>query len=156
MGEVWEDMGIEVVRLHKKVFDLTMPLIIQQLIAHGKANPGVSLWVSIPCTVWCSWQHMNVYKRCLAYVRTFQRCQRASLKLVNDFFAARRSCLLEWRRAIAYEWPKDSIGWGQDAISRFNVDFGRYEATYDGCAFGMTDVGGHPVLKPWRVVQVRA
>jgi hypothetical protein len=37
-------------------------------------------------------------------------------------------------------------------VSRFIADFDLSEALCDGCAFGMKDGNGHPILKPWRIV----
>ena len=53
---------------------------------------------------------------------------------------------------VAFEWPKGSIGWAQPAVVRFLKELNLYEALCDGCAFGMTDADGRPVLKPWRIV----
>ena len=62
MGKVGKELGLTVCRLFKEAFDLTKPAIINQVIDFVKDHPGISLWGSLPCTVWCSWQHMNVYK----------------------------------------------------------------------------------------------
>ena len=52
---------------------------------------------------------------------------------------------------VSFEWPKGSVGWAQPQVSRFINDFDLTEALCDGCAFGLKDAGGHPILKPWRI-----
>ena len=94
---------------------------------------------------------MNLHKHGTPYLCRLMARRKTSLKLFNSFVRL-ADVVRDNGGDVAFEWPKDSIGWGQDAVSRLIVDFNLYEATCDGCAFGMTDAEGHPVPKPWRIV----
>ena len=151
MGEVGRAMGVEVVRLYKEALDLTNPFIIAQVRDFIIENPGVSIWGSLPCTAWSSWQYMAVHKYGSSYLKKLQGRRRASLKLFYTFVEL-AELVREGGGEVIFEWPKDSVGWAQGPVSRFITEFNLYEALCDGCAFGMADSEGHPILKPWRIV----
>ena len=151
IGNIGKELGVEVVRLHKEALDLTNPFIIAQVTDFIKANPGVSIWGSLPCTSWCTWQYMSIHKYGSSYLKKLQGRRRASLKLFSTFVEL-ASLVREGGGEVTFEWPKESIGWAQKPVSRFIVDFGLHEALCDGCAFGMKDEGGNPILKSWRIV----
>ena len=151
MGKDGKEPGVEVVRLYKEALDLTDPRIVAQLVNFIKENPGVSLWGSLPCTAWSSWQYMAVHKYCSKYLRRLQGRRRASLKLFATFVEL-ATLARDGGGEVTFEWPRYSIGWAQEPISRFISNFDLHEGLCDGCAFGMADPQGHPVLKPWRVV----
>jgi hypothetical protein len=151
MGIVGSKLGLVITRLYKESFDLTQPAVIDQLICFIREHPGISIWGSLPCTTWCSWQHMNVHKHGAPYLQKLQARRRASLRLFASFRRV-AEVVRENGGDVTFEWPKDSLGWAQGPVSRFIADFDLSEALCDGCAFGMKDGNGHPILKPWRIV----
>ena len=72
------------------------------------------------------------------------------MKLFSHFLRVARE-VRKWGGEVSFEWPKSSIGWGQPQVMEFITEFNLHEALCDGCAFGMVDKQGHPVLKPWRI-----
>ena len=53
---------------------------------------------------------------------------------------------------VSFEWPKSSLGWHQDELLKFITRFNLYSVVVHGCALGMTNNAGEPVLKEWRFV----
>ena len=62
MGKVEEEMGLTICRMFQERFDMMNPAQVNQLLDFVRDYPGISLWGSIPCTAWCSWQHLSVHK----------------------------------------------------------------------------------------------
>ena len=151
MGNVGKALGVEVVRLYKEALDLTEPFAIAQVADFIKANPGVSIWGSLPCTAWSSWQYMAVHKYGSSYLKKLQGRRRASLRLFSTFVEL-AELVREGGGEVIFEWPKDSVGWAQGPVSRLITEFNLYEALCDGCAFGMANSDVHPILKPWHIV----
>ena len=90
MGKVGKELGLIVCRLFEEAFDLTKPAIINQEIDFVKDHPGISLWGSLPCIVWCSWQHMNVYKLGDPYRKQLMARRAASMRLFANFVKVAR------------------------------------------------------------------
>ena len=151
MGKVGPNLGVNIISLFKEKFDLMRPEIVEQLIELVKQNPGISIWGSIPCTSWCSWQHMSIHRFGPPYLRKLQAKRKESLRLFANFVRV-AEVVREGGGHVTFEWPRNATGWGQRAVSNFISDFDLHEALFDGCAFGMCSKGGDPVLKPWRVV----
>ena len=150
MGEVGRTMGVKVVRLYKEAFDLANPTIIDHIVEYVRANPGISIWGSLPCTVWCTWQRMSLHTLGADYARGLARRRAASMRLFNNFLRVAGE-VKRLGGAVCFEWPKSSLGWGQPQVLRFINEFDLHEAICDGCAFGMADDKGHPILKSWRI-----
>ena len=149
MGRVGKELGFEVVWLYKEALELTDPRIVAQIVNFSKENPGVSLWESLPCTTaWSSWQYMAVHKYVSKYLRRLQGRRRASLKLFATF-VERATLVRVGGGEVTFEWPRYSIGWAQEPISRFISDFDLHEGLCEGCAFGMADPQGHPAHSEW-------
>ena len=52
---------------------------------------------------------------------------------------------------IAIEWPRSCAYWKQDCVKQLLRKCGLQAVKVDGCAFGMVDPEGTPVLKPWTI-----
>ena len=57
---------------------------------------------------------------------------------------------------VTFEWPKSSLGWHQDALLKFITKYDLYSVIVHGCALGMVNAAGEPVLKEWRFVTTSA
>ena len=57
---------------------------------------------------------------------------------------------------MSFEWPKSNLGWHQDALLKFITRYNLYSITVHGCALGMKNDAGEPVLKEWRFVTTSA
>ena len=53
---------------------------------------------------------------------------------------------------ISFEWPRHCTGWLLKALIDLIIHRDLFIVDVDGCACGMTDHSGHPVLKQWRFV----
>ena len=73
------------------------------------------------------------------------------MKLLSNFITVARA-VRQGGGDVSFEWPKGSLGWTQPQTRALIEEFDLAEAICDGCAFGMADAQGHPVLKPWRIV----
>eukprot|EP00972_Heterocapsa_arctica_P112479 16432019-Heterocapsa_arctica.AAC.1 len=56
---------------------------------------------------------------------------------------------------VCYEWPKNNFGW-QLEIAQELRNILPFEATFDGCSYGLVDEHGELLRKPWRVVSTMA
>eukprot|EP00972_Heterocapsa_arctica_P102516 15107915-Heterocapsa_arctica.AAC.1 len=52
---------------------------------------------------------------------------------------------------FAFEWPRWCAGWALEIVDKIRRHL-RYTAEFDVCAFGLQDLRGWPLRKPWRVV----
>ena len=98
---------------------------------------------------------MCVHKHGEKYRRRLEARRLASLQLFSHFAQLARA-VVRGGGEVAFEWPRNSIGWAQPPVSRLIKELDLFEALCDGCAFGMADADGHPILKPWRIVTTSA
>ena len=56
---------------------------------------------------------------------------------------------------IAIEWPSDCDYWKLDYANDFLVKYHMVKAECQGCAFGLTDDEGVPILKPWTIAAAK-
>ena len=54
--------------------------------------------------------------------------------------------------AVSFEWPRYNLGWMISELIEFITQHGLHEALVDGCACGMKNSNGEPLLKPWRFI----
>jgi hypothetical protein len=151
MRTVGKDLGLCIVRLHKEMYDLTKPEVIQQVLEFVKENPGISLWGSLPCTPWSQWQWMSIKKFGQPYLKKLSQRRRQSIALFNKFVRVAEAVRYHGGD-VCFEWPKEATGWAHPAVSNFIVDFNMYEAVCHGCAFGMAHTTELRQVKPWRIV----
>ena len=57
---------------------------------------------------------------------------------------------------VSFEWPQHCTGWLQSELLDFITRFNLYSVVVHGCALGMTNVAGEPILKKWRFVTTSA
>ena len=53
---------------------------------------------------------------------------------------------------MSFEWPRHNSGWLLPELVAFIAQHGLTEGLVDGCACGMTNAKGKPILKRWRFV----
>ena len=54
--------------------------------------------------------------------------------------------------SVSFEWPKTALGWAIAELIEFISEFGMVEVIVDGCACGVVNALGEPVLKQWRFI----
>ena len=151
MGQVGDELGINIIRLHQGLMDLNEPDSLAQTLAFVKLHPGISLWGSLPCTVWSAWQFMSVKRHGEPYLAKLVERRARSLALLANFITVARE-VRKHGGHVSFEWPRYATGWMRSEIINMISEFNMFEATFDGCRFGLTDKKGNPIKKPWRVV----
>ena len=62
-----------------------------------------------------------------------------------------KECRKHGGRSIALEWPKDCEYWRTKHVKQYTHDLELNKVHINGCALGLTDDGGAPILKPWTI-----
>lgn len=155
ISKVCKEMGIPYIGLSRDVCDLTNPHHVHQVMlwAHERINAGESfhLWGSLPCTPWCSWQHLDRYVLGEEYDEDLQTRREESRMLVGNF-SSLTDVAIESGGSATFEWPRYCTGWVEveelsDMMTKRNM-----VSTYpSGCGFNLTIKGLKP-LKPWRII----
>ena len=57
---------------------------------------------------------------------------------------------------VSFEWPKSCRGWLLEELIAFITRHELYTADVDGCALGMADPHGDPILRRWRFITTSA
>ena len=114
-----------------------------------RTNPNVLLWVAIPCTGGCQLQNINMTKGPTTVAKIEQH--RADMKLMWDNLIPVAEANRRRGGRIAIEWPSENDYWRLDYVQDFVAKFGLYKAKCQGCAFGLCNKHGQPILKPWTI-----
>ena len=155
ISKVCTEMGIPYIGLSRNVCDLTNPHHMHQVMlwTHERIDAGESfhLMGSLPCTPWCSWQHLNRHVLGKEFDEDLQTRREESKMLVENFsFLA--DVAIESGGSATFEWPRYCSGWVEveelsDMMTKHNM-----VSTYpSGCGFNLTIKGLKP-LKPWRII----
>ena len=139
MGKIHEEFGIGHIRLTAENSDM-----------YAK-NAGADLWGSLPRSPWSNWQNMCVHLYGESYKKKLHKNQRKSLRMLENYLAAAEKVLAQGGH-VAFEWPKNCAGWSMPKLIKFIKRHNLFEATFDGCDFGLVDSEGKPHRKPWRAV----
>ena len=134
-----------------KEFDLGKRQTVQDMKRCARENPGTSLHCSFPCTVWSSWQNMSIHKHGAKYIKRLQTRRNYALRLLRHFIEI-AEVVLENGGHISFEWPRHCSGWQQQELLDFIFRHNLYSVSVDGCACGLTNSKGEPVLKKWRFI----
>ena len=155
LKRIANEQGISYIGLSKDLDDLSDPNDMNQVMmwAHERKDLGGSIHLrgSLPCTAWCSWQHLN--RRVLdAGFQDDLVNRRQESKLLVSNFSSLTDVVLESGASSTFEWPRWCSGWTeveelQDMITKHSM----ISAYPCGCAFDLTIHGKKP-LKPWRLV----
>jgi hypothetical protein len=94
---------------------------------------------------------MSVHRRGPNYAQRLENQRAESLALVANFVRLARE-VRKHGGHVSFEWPRYATGWMRSEIINLISEFNMFEATFDGCRFGLTDKKGNPIKKPWRVV----
>eukprot|EP00972_Heterocapsa_arctica_P083926 12365756-Heterocapsa_arctica.AAC.1 len=87
-----------------------------------RVGVNVCMWISLPCTAWCSWQYNN-YVQSNAMRERIEEARAYSLQMVKVLLTCLRRA---WRRKresgdgtfrAAFEWPRNSLGWQQPGLA---------------------------------------
>jgi hypothetical protein len=71
----------------------------------------VKIWISIPCSPWCSWQRVNLWK-IEGWEKTLNDHREESRELIDKV-----TKLVEDTKCESYfEWPKNNDGWKEPKV----------------------------------------
>ena len=149
LGEAGESFGREVIRFTEREH-LSRPETIKQAFKIIKQNPGCHLYGSLPCAPWSSWQRMNLARTNEAGRERVRRAREQSLEWAATFRRLAQSALARGG-SVSFEWPRYCEGWKQPLIMNMMCDLDLHAVPVDGCATGLTDKNGVPLLKPWLI-----
>ena len=74
-----------------------------------------------------------------------------SLEMVGYFIEC-AELALSLGGEVSFEWPRDCAGWCQKILIEFIHRNNLVSCPVDGCACGMVDKSGDPILKKWMFV----
>ena len=137
-------------------YDLTKRQVADQMVQEIKLEKPTRVWASPPCTPWTSIQNLN--QRTEKQIKNLYRHRQESRKLVAHVVQVFKAAILEDETAhIYFEWPRGCVGWNVPELQGLRdwlEKRGRklHKVYMDGCAFGMTDPQGKPVLKAWTIL----
>ncbi len=142
--------GVDVWRITKAT-DFELSETQEQIKKHLRLNPGCTIHGSLPCTVWSQWQKMCIHRYGKSYDRKLKVRQRKAAKLLGKFIERAELCL-SLGGHVSFEWPRYCKGWLRKELMKFIHQNNLFVADVDGCACGMKNSDGEPLLKQWRFV----
>ena len=151
LGKAAEEYdNVKVFRVTKEC-DFGNDDIVKELKQQIKSRPGCSLHGSLPCTPWSTWQEMAIHRYGSKYKRKLDRRRQESVKMLNSFIECAEIALSQGGE-VSFEWPRYCLGWLRPELIDFITRNDLFSIFVDGCATGMTNKEGVPVLKQWRFV----
>ena len=83
LGRAGEKKGVKVIRLTKERSDLSTLAGLRDAVRVAKENPGAHLWISIPCTPWCAWHHVNKARYGEEYSKILKGQRKVNLRMLR-------------------------------------------------------------------------
>ena len=149
LGQIASSIGVECIRLSRDNIDLSNSTQVDQLIQQLDQRPGADAWISLPCTDYTPWQHMNVHRHGQAFEEKLHQRRKKSKKMFKlaKQFAVK---ILETGGRVAFEWPANSGWWDLPEVQAFEREHCFRRVYFHGCMLG---VKGKelPIKKPWCV-----
>ena len=149
LGKVGNEMGRNVFR-YTEEDDLSKASTIRDAFKTIRDHPGCHLHGSLPCTPWSQWQRLNFTKADPEGREKIMRAREQSLEWVATFHRMARSVVARGGSA-SFEWPRWCAGWDQPLVQQMVNELKMILIDVDGCAVGLTNADGQPILKPWRI-----
>ena len=113
------------------------------------------IWISLPCTKWCSWTTVNFNTpELLEKLEGYRRRERRMIWMVTNFL--KETIEEDGDVDIYWEWPWPCQGWRQrplEDLEEFMVkkDHEWLSCRIDGCVYGMKDCHGAFLRKKWMI-----
>ena len=149
LGHASAAIGVECIRLSRDTIDLSDSKQVGQLIQQVEQRPGADAWISLPCTDYTPWQHMNIHRHGEQFEKKHHERRKKSKKM---FKLAKRFVrkILDTGGRVAIEWPADSGWWDLEEVQEFERQHCFRRVYFHGCMLG---VKGKelPIKKLWCV-----
>jgi len=107
LSNTFKEKGGEAIRIflpdHDTSKKVTAKALIQTIEELQSEKFEVKIWVSIPCSPWCSWQRVNA-KTVPGFEEKLKELREASLTLVENV----KELIEETKCESYFEWPKNN------------------------------------------------
>ena len=90
-------------------WQLQTPAGLQKVLDLVKRTDDVDLWGSLPCTVWCTWQHINLKKFGKGFAQTLAHRRAEARQLIVHFCLVARAVHAK-QGDVTVEWPRNCLG----------------------------------------------
>ena len=124
---------------------------VERLEALISEKPGICLHASLPCTVWSTWQRVNLSRLGHTFQHRLSVRRKQAVKMLRSFISLGEK-VLSLGVHVSFEWPRHCSGWARRELMEFISKNSLFVADVDGCAVGMHNSHGQPLLKQWRFV----
>ena len=105
----------------------------------------VLIYAALPCTGGSSWQFVNEAHGPNEKVRGRKRVFRRLLKFLKRLLLR----LADYKPCLAFEFPKTCAYWKWPEVQSLVKQCSLIKFRVDGCAVGVVDHAGAPLLKSW-------
>ena len=144
--------GCKVIRVHERIDASSRScddMIWGELGPIVRNNPLVKVLVyaALPCTGGSSWQFVNEAGGPNEKVREKKRMFRKLLKSLRRLMLR----LADYKPFLAFELPKSCAYWKWPEVQSLVKQYNLVKFRVDGCAVGVVDHAGAPLLKSWCV-----
>jgi hypothetical protein len=82
MGEICDEIGVEGIKLSHNVIDLQEEGRMSHLITQSDDCKSADAWVSLPCTDFTPWQHMNVHRHGWGFQQKLEKRRKQARKML--------------------------------------------------------------------------
>jgi len=106
---------------------------VSKLITPADDRKSADAWVSLPCTDFTPWQHMNVHGHGWGFQEKRRKQAKKMLAQAKRFM---KKILAEGGR-VAIEWPANSGWWDLDEVKEFEKENAFRRVCFDGCMLGV-------------------
>ena len=102
---------------YRNLIDLPDEGHVSQLITQADDHKTADAWVSLPCTDFTPWQHMNVHRHGWSFQQKLEKRRKQARKMFAQAKRFMKKILAEGGR-VAIEWPANSGWWKKSKILR--------------------------------------
>jgi hypothetical protein len=122
---------------------------VSQLITQADDHKTADAWVSLPCTDFTPWQHMNVHRHGWSFQQKLEKRRKQARKMFAQAKRFMKKILAEGGR-VAIEWPANSGWWNLEEVKEFEKEYAFRRVYFEGCMLGVHGKDC-PIGKPWCV-----
>ena len=81
LGDMCDSKGIEGARLSRDTNDFADENQVSHLLDQAEQRPGADGWISLSCTNFCPWQHMNIHRNGASFQKKLEKRRKTSRKM---------------------------------------------------------------------------
>ena len=152
IGKQAEKLGCLGIRFTRLSHDLSTASGVSKALTDIKANPGCHLWISLPCTVWSTLQHLNVSIHGPEYAADLEKRRKHALKMLRYAIIAAREVRKNGGK-VGFEWPTGALGWVTKECQQMIKELEMFITDFHGCNVGLKSKKNPELAlkKPWTI-----